>query len=558
VKSGSSVAGSAFYDSVNGRLNFVYAGDTGSNTALSYRAVTTNVTTGTPGALSTEVVIDAGGANLGVRRPYAFHSPTASNARYWIIAAKFTALNTIETRAWNVDIDTVAAADTAGNWVTTNFTNLGSNSGTIEPKQGIGGYWTVSAVDKVTLVFRNDGGGGPQAWESVTFDPTAATPTPGTITAVTPALNSQVSSTEGALCAFNAKADYLVFGLLDSADNTWDFFKTVNGTSWANPSGWTGLTMGRCQITLSGSDFYLIHSESYGVLATSAQALKYRKITTASDNMGGVTAFSDTNGNAVAVPLSTGASKLYGLYRASTASPYSLRSDFVNLGGGADTTAPSQAAVTATGVTSTTVSLSAVMPSDADVSEYEVRYLTGGTAPATNRTNGTISTAATATSASATVTPSITGLTASTRITGRVFVKDTTGNWNTGATFTAVPVTSPAFVGRFRSDGVTAVATATDPLCDILVWQLVATDFETGGANAHMRARVGTDAVTPPTVSIYEIVSTSATAWQYKDQNSVWTNWPSAGLTSFDWARQIRLVNNTTQTSQFVSIRIEQ
>lgn len=563
ISTGESLRASAFYDSVNGRLNFVYAGENTTSAALSMRAVTSNVTTGVPGALTTETVIDAGGANLGIVFPYAFHSATVTNPRYWIIAMKVTAAATYETRAWYATAG--VSADTAGNWVTTNLTNLGANSNAVASHMGAGHYWTIAGADRVTLVFAdgNVNASTVNTFEAVTFDPTAATPTPGTVTVITASQGADgIPDTfaNGLLVSLAAKADYLVLGFLNGPTaGTWDFLKTVNGTTWTEPTGWNGLTMGRCQIALSGSDFYLVHTLSYGAISNSAQALRYRKITAASDNMGGVTAYSDTDGNGVAVPINTGTTKLYGFYRGSIANPYTVRADSISIGGGADTTPTGQASVSVTSVTSTTLVLSATMPADVDVDQYEVRYLTGATAPATNRTNGTISTAATATSANAVVTPSITGLTTSTRITGRVFVKDVAGNWNTGATFTAVPVSSPTFVNRYRLDGVTVVATATDPLADVLVWQLATGNFETGGANAHMRARVGTNAATPPTATAYDLVSTNGGAtWQYENASSIWTNWPTAGLPSTEWARRIRLTNDTVQTSQFVSIRVEQ
>lgn len=555
---------SAFYDSVNGRLCFVTAGGNSTSSGLYYRAITSNVTSGTPGSLSTEATIDAGGSNLGVVWPYALHTATGTRPRYWVIAQKTTAASTYETRAWYVNAG--SDADTGGNWVSTNFTNLGSNSGSQASKMGVGAHWTVSAADKLTFVFGTDNY--PQDYESVTFDPTAVTPTPGTVTSTLFAHASGGLAADlfnyGGYLAVAAKADYLVFGRLDASDNTWDFFKTVNGTTWTSPSGWSSLTMGTCGITKSSSDFYLVHSESYGAAASTAQNLKYRKITSSTDTMGGVTAFSDTAGNPVAVPLDTGTTSIFGLYRASTASPYSLRSDFVAIGGGGDTTPPSAASVEAVVLTTTSISLTVTMPADVDVAQYEVRHLTGSTAPATDRSDGTISTAATNTAASALVTPSITGLTSGTRITGRVFVKDTAGNWNTGTSFTIVPNAAPAFLRRLKSDGVTEIADGTTPGGNnvILEFQLNTGCFETGGANGHFRFRVGYDDATPPTQNAYDLVSTgsSQTIFRYEhpDGSGTFVNVPSGGLASTYWARKLRVYTSTTQSSQYGSLRVEQ
>ena len=562
VAASSSLFPSAFYDSVNGRLNIVYAGGNANTQKLAIRAITSNVTSGTPGALTTEAVIDAGTTNTGVSWCYALHSPTASNPRYWVIGAKYTNSTTIETRVWFVNAG--SDADTGGNWSSTNFTNLGSNSDSETPKHGIGVYWTVSGADKVTFVFGSNQSG-PFDYEAVTFDPSAGTPTPGTVTADLFNLAGTGSTYDtmanGPAIAMVAKANYCIFGRLDRNTGTWDFYKSTNGTSWSSPSGWTGLTMGRAQLALSGSNFYLVHTDSYGAISTTAQGLSYRLITAATDSMGSASTFSDTNGNPVAVPIDTGTSKLYAIYRGSTASAYTFRSDFVSIGGGGDITAPGAATVVVSSVTNSGVFLTVTIPADVDVAEYEVRYLTGATAPATDRSDGTISTAATAVTASDVVTPSITSLTAGTRITGRVFVKDSSGNWNTGAPFTAVPVTQPEFLSRYRSDGTTTVSDGITAGGNnvILEFQLASTDFETGGSNAAFRLRIGYDPATPPTTSFFDMTSASADGtFKYESSPGVWTTVPSAGLGSSNWGKKLRVYTSTTQTSQYGSLRVEQ
>lgn len=556
VASGSSLRASVVYDTVNSRLNVAYAGsnDATDNIGLKMRAVTTNAATGTPGALTTETVIDAGGTNAGVQYIHMVHSPTASNARYWIIGQKTTAASTYETRVWLCAAG--SAADTAGNWSTTNFTNLGANSNGSGGHSGIGCYWKVSGADRVTFIFGS--AEGTQDYEAVTFDPSAATPTPGTVTVDIAAGAIPEFFGNGALIAAAAKDDYLVFGRFDNGAATWSFYKTVDGVSYSTPSGWGGLTMGRCQIAKSGGDFYLLHTDSYGAIGSSAQTLRYRKLTAAGDNMGGTTVFSDNAGNGVTVPADTGTSKLYGLYRGSTADPYTVRSDSVSTGAGGDVTPPGQAQVTVAVATSTRLDVTSVMPSDSDVAQYEVRFLAGATAPAANRTDGTVAAGPAAASPNQTIVTQVTGLTAGTRYTFRVFVKDTAGNWNTGATGTAVPVTTPTFVRRLRADGVTEVPDATSPRTDILEYQLAPTDFQTGGANGHLRLRVGYDAVTPPSQNTYDVVSTSGTAFEYKDAGGVWQAWPSAGVPSTEWGRLIRVHVDTPDPSQFASLRVEQ
>ena len=325
----------AFYDSVNSRLNIVYGGGNNANTGLSMRAITSNAATGVPGALTTETVIDAGGSNLGVVRPYAFHSATGSNPRYWVIATKLTAATTYQTRAWYAGAG--ATADAGANWSSTNFTDLGANSDSNSSKCGVGIYWQVSGVDKVTLVFQE--GSSDTDHETVTFDPTAATPTPGTVGVVTGSAHHNPVNIfgEGAILAIAAKSDYLMVSSFETTSNDVNFFKTVNGTTWTKPSGWADLVMGRHQLASDGTNFYLLYADAYGALATTDENLSYRKITTATDAMGSAVAFSDTQGNGVSVPEQTGAFNLLVFYRGSTASPYTVRFDFVDI-----TVAPTQ------------------------------------------------------------------------------------------------------------------------------------------------------------------------------------------------------------------------
>lgn len=278
------VRGSLFYDSTNTRINFATAGANSSSTSLQLHSISSNVTSGTPGSITT-TTIDAGGANAGVQWPYALVSPTATNPRYWVIAKKTTAASTFETRVWYCAAG--AAADTAGNWSTTNFTNLGGNSDANTNKLGTGAYWTVAGASRVTFVIAL---ASPNSFEAVTFDPSATTPTPGTVTAVPSSVvtDSISPDTDGGTFAVSAKADYLVFGRMRSATSSlWDFWKTVNGTTWTNPTGWQGLTMGRAQIATDLTDFHLLHSETYGAAATTAQTIVRRQITVVGDVMGG-------------------------------------------------------------------------------------------------------------------------------------------------------------------------------------------------------------------------------------------------------------------------------
>lgn len=270
--------------------------------------------------------------------------------------------------------------------------------------------------------------------------------------------------------------------------------------------------------------------------------------------------FTDTPGNLVAVPVEIGTT-LFAIYRGSTGSPYTVRSDKYT---GADVTGPAAAVVSVTSTTTTSVSIEAIMPADPDTIAYEIRTLNGATPPGLSQSNGTIVQAETATTPGATITKTISGLTAGQQISGRVFVKDTSGNWNNGATatFTAIAASVPAFVSRYRSDGTTVVADATTAGGPgvILEYQLDPANMITGGANVHLRFITGTDNATPPTTSIETIFSrTTPTRFKYQDSGGTWQVYPTGGLPSADWGRKVRVLTSPLASGTlYGSLRIEQ
>lgn len=549
----------AYQDTGVWKLIVAWAGSDTNTKALKTATVASNVDTGTPGALSAANTVDAGGANAGNQWPAIFSTDTASNPRVWIVWEKMTAATpTYECRA------AYAAFSALTSWATTNFTNLGATAGSSQGHYGTGVYWTVSAADKATIAFIDPGS---RAYKSVTFDPTATTPTPGTVTTVYTDSTFMQSGqpTDGPTMTMSAKADYLVFGAYDPSNTsgTWTFKKTVNGTAYTTPTGWSAVSgMGRASITTDGTNFWLVHSSSFGTLSSSAQTLQYREITTSSDTLGGVTAFSDTAGNGVSTPRNTGTSKLYAVYRASTASPYSCRSDFVSIGGAADTTPPGAASVTAAANTvGARIDLTIIAPADTDVAAWEVRSLTSGY-PATDRSNGTIKQAETATTANATIPFADTGVTNGTRYYYRVFIKDVSGNWNTGAPVTAVAATRPSFLQRYKADGVTTIADATTAAstAPVFEFQLATANFESGKV-ANFRMRSGNDNATPPTQSTTDYLSSSGgSVFRYEDPaaSGTFVNVPASGLDISTYgARKLRVYTSESGL-RYASLRVEQ
>jgi len=526
---------------------------------LKHANVLSNVDTGTPGTVTVNTA-DAGGANAGVCYPSLTLSLSSTNPKVWIVAAKVTAAGpTFENRVWRAAAATASPAYTTYNDINSTSSSTGS-SNNVNAYGGCAAYWTVSGSSKLTIVVKHKSG---TTCDAFTFDPTAASPVLGSATNFTAGSWDTVEEVFGPLMVINAKADYLVFGRnVVGTAATWSFYKTVNGTSWTNPTGWTSLTMGRANLASDGTDFWLLHTQTYGTTGTTAQQLQYRKITTSSDTMGGVTNFSDTNGNPVSVPRDTGTSKLYGGHRASTVSPYSVRSDFVSIGGAADTTPPGSASLTATPNTAgVRVDLSATMPADVDVAQYEIRFLTTGY-PASGRSDGTIIVSPTDTSANSVVTFSHTSLTNGTRYYYTVFVKDTSGNWNTGTQATAVAGTPVAFSQRLKSDGVTTVADGITAAGNnpILVYQLATGNFESGKV-AHFRLRTGNDQATPPADTPSDYTSSSGgSIFKYEDPASsgTYVDVPVTGLPTTFFARKLRVYTAETAASRWFSLRVEQ
>lgn len=541
---------------------------TGSETeALTLYQLHTNVATGTPGSLTAATTIDAGGSNAGWQFAVLLHSPSVSNRRLWVVAGKRLSLTT-----WGVEYTYAGegtTADTAGNWATLVEVQSGS-SGTLNNHHAVAAYWTVSGNPKLTIVWMDDAGSSPQKLYANTFDPSASTPALGSDTDVTSLANNSGSFTasewnDGGMISVAAKADYLVVGRRNAGGST-DLARTTDGTSWSQPSGWSGLTTGRMSLTTDGTNFYLVYVATLTAISSAVDALKYRQITAATDAMGAEVSFSDTSGAAVSTPPNTGTSLLAVLYRASTSSPYSVRFDSTAItgGGGSDTTAPGACTgVTATaGSNGTTATIAFTTPSDTDVAQYKIKTSTSAY-PAVH-TDGTESVAATTADASTTYSESLTGLTSSTRIYGAVFVKDDAGNWNTGTRFTFVPCTLPSFTAWRTSAG--ASTTGTPPnagASPIAEFQLANANFESGKV-ATFRFILGTENTTPPSGgtsgSYVEYLSSINTGiFEYDDTGSGgWTAVPTSGLLTTKFTKKLRVKTAESGVVLYGALRVEQ
>ena len=296
---------------------------TGSNTnGIFHQAIRTNVASGVPGARIAQVALSATASGLGVSGGYVFITNTATNPRLWVVGRKAATTTSYDVQAWYCAAG--SAADTATNWVSTNFTALASAvANTNYP--AVGASWTIGGQPRATII---NASGSSDAAVARTFDPTAATPTPGTATSFA-ASGTHDNYTEGPNYLIAAKADYMIFGRRVSASSTtWEFYKSVNGTTWTQPTGWSALSMIRGSLRCDGTDFYLLYTTA-DLLGSTAAQLQYRKITAATDTMGAAVNFSDTAGQAPVLQL--GDSELLAIYRDGTAANYGLRSDTLTL-----------------------------------------------------------------------------------------------------------------------------------------------------------------------------------------------------------------------------------
>lgn len=222
--------------------------------------------------------------------------------------------------------------------------------------------------------------------------------------------------------------------------------------------------------------------------------------------------------------------------------------------------APALATVSASALSGgAAIDLNITMPSDSDLSHYEIRRLTTGY-PAINRSDGTVVSASATTTPSAVVGYSDAGLTNGTRYYYRVFNRDTAGTWNDGRTATGVAATIPAFLQRYKSDGTTTVAASeTSGPNPVLEWQLATTDFESGKVG-NFRLRTGDNAVTPPTGNTVDYINTGGgNVFRYEDPaaSGTFVAVAASGVSVTYWGRKLRAYSNETKQRSF-SLRIEQ
>ncbi len=300
-------------------LHVAHAGTTSTSTSLKHRAIHSNVDTGTPGALSTSINIDAGGTNAGVSWAEILVTNTATNPRLWIVAHKVTGASAAETRVWYAT--TGASADTVGNW-----TALSGASGGVDRRMGTGVWAPTTGGDKLAIIAETDAS--PGTLLRYSLDPTAGTPALGSSAVLATLASGQyqgVGDSRG--LSVDATTDYAVLAVMQPDNSNIDLFRSTDGgATWTQPSGWADLTGGSPAVVYDGANFQLLRTATFtSISAASVATLQQLYIAKATDAIGSPSTFSDTNGQVSSVALRSG--NLHALYRAGTSSPYSARSD---------------------------------------------------------------------------------------------------------------------------------------------------------------------------------------------------------------------------------------
>lgn len=538
VRSGN-FRGDMKYDSANARMIFATGGENTASAALQHHWISSNVATGTPGAVSS-ITLDGGGSNAGTNWPTIEHTPTSSNPRYWIGFKKWVA------STYSTDLFYVSSASTT-HQTDTNWTRISNISNQLNANQGgrscAMAYWqNAAAADRLTIVCGKDG---PMALYTISFDPSAGTPTVPSGTALSSAATSgnPDENANGHMYSIAARNGYcVVASMLNSTTSDCRAWYSTDGATFTAYGNFTGSSP---KLTTDGTDFYLVYPQSWGAASSHADTIKYRKITASGNVFGSESTFSDNPAHVVSLPRNTGTSTLKAIYRSSTGSPYSLRWEALSIAGGADTSPPGAASTVITAIGPTSIQVQVTLPNDSDVSQYEIRVLPGIDFPAGTRTDGTVAVSPTAGTPGQVVTHNITGLTNRQVYSGRVFVKDVSGNWNNGTSsgFQAAAVDVPTFVRRVAGDGVTTIPSGQAlPKGGYLEYQLEIDCTITGGAPLFIRAATGTNNVRPPTTAAEILYSRDQpTLIQFKDSGGVWQQWPSSGLPEAEWGRLFRI-----------------
>lgn len=241
------------------------------------------------------------------------------------------------------------------------------------------------------------------------------------------------------------------------------------------------------------------------------------------------------NGLVAAASTEAGAASVTMSWTASAAS-YWVHSSFAVKSGAADAVAPQNPTVVAQEAAGgTQIGLEITMPSDSDMSQYEVRRLTTDY-PANDRTNGTVIVSPTSTTADAVVNVTDSSLTNGQRYYYRVFCKDSSGNWNTGTTASEVAAAAMTVIGwytsggTFKSDG----ETGANPIFE---WTVSTANVE-AGKPVPFRVLVGSDNPGPnlaPTQDVLSFTSSDGAtftigSFKYYVSGTGWLVVPLLGL----------------------------
>lgn len=300
-------------------LAVITTGGNQAATALTIRQIHSNVATGVPSStVPTSVQIGAVAANQGMSWPTIIHTPTSTNRRLWVGVRKGTGSSLFERQLYFCAEGT--AADTSGNWSNTNFTNIGTSNDNLGRHVGDMLFNYVSGSPRLHTVFLDPN---TPLYRRFSFDPSAATPTPGTVTTLRTGAGQYDAATYGSQISMAGQDDEVLVAFHNQIAGTVEVMRSADGITWETPTGWDGITGAWPHLRKIGNNYALAYSTSATLTTMTAQQIRI----ISGDTMGSAEALSDTNGLAPhLVPIDE--NEEVGINYLSGTSPYSLRQDF--------------------------------------------------------------------------------------------------------------------------------------------------------------------------------------------------------------------------------------
>lgn len=299
----------AYNDGTQDHLEIFYAGGNGSATGLFHRAIRSNVSSGTPGSLTTEITIQLASAGVnGVSWLSAWVSNTGTRPRIWVTGQFWDTATNRSQKLWYAG--TGSGADTLGNW--TAIADIGSNLDANSNKFAKGCFVTIGGNPRCVIVMTSGGSATPNFFKSAVFDPTVLTPSVGTLNTPIMTLPStnDFDDMDAAMPMFDlvGKNDYLVCARGRGASiGTWDIFSSTDGATWTSRGN---VPASHLALTKHGSDFSAVYVNGNIFDYTVVNDIQKVDYIAASNTVGTAQTISDRQGPYPNIPDDTGATAL--------------------------------------------------------------------------------------------------------------------------------------------------------------------------------------------------------------------------------------------------------